>query len=68
MNRRPMTLSSVLLNAAAAIVWTINCVVLAVYTRHNQPPEIILALDILCAIIWWVSFATALIRYRKGRA
>ena len=64
MNQKTTTLLNVILNAAAAIVWTINCIILAGY---NGSPEIILVLDITCAIIWWVVFAVALIRYRKGK-
>ena len=67
MNQKTTTLLNVNLNAAAAIVWTINCIILAGYTRYNGPPEIILVLDIVCAIIWWVAFAVALVRYRKGK-
>lgn len=67
MNKKSATLLNVLLNAAAAIVWTIHCVILAGYTRHNKPPEIILVLDIICAIIWWTAFAVSLVRYRKGK-
>lgn len=70
MNKKPARLSSlwnVILNAAAAIVWTVHSVVLIVYTRDNEPPEIILFLDIICAMIWWIAFAAALIRYRGDR-
>lgn len=67
MNRKTTTLLNVLFNAAAAIVWTINCTILARYTRYNRPPEVIQVLDIVCAIIWWVAFAVALVRYRKGK-
>lgn len=67
MNKKPVGLLNVLLNAAAAIVWTINCVVLVLYTRGNEPPAITLVLDIICAIIWWVAFAVVLVRYYKGK-
>ena len=67
MNQKTTTLLNVILNAAAAIVWTINCIILAGYTRYNGPHEIILVLDIVCAIIWWVAFAVALVCYRKGQ-
>ena len=63
MNQKTTTLLNVILNAAAAIVWTINCIL----AGYNGSPEIILVLDITCAIIWWVVFAVALIRYRKGK-
>ena len=66
MNKKPVGLLNVLLNAAAVIVWTINCVVLVLYTRGNEPPEITLVLDIICAILWWVAFAVVLVRYCKG--
>lgn len=67
MNKKPVGLLNVLLYAAAAIVWTINCVVLVLYTRGNEPPEITLVLDIICAILWWVAFAVVLVRYCKGK-
>ena len=67
MNQKTTTLLNVILEAAVAIVWTINCMILTGYTRCNGSPEIILALDIVCAIIWWVGFAAALVRYRKGK-
>ena len=57
-------LLNVLLNALAALVWTANCAVLMVY---NTPAEFLLGLDILCAVIWWISFTVALIRWRRGR-
>ena len=62
--KKPASLLNVLLNAAAALVWTANCVVLMVY---NNPAEFLLGLDILSAVIWWAAFAAALIRWRRGR-
>ena len=62
--KKPVTLLNVLLNALAALVWTANCAVLMVY---NTPAEFLLGLDILCAVIWWISFTVALIRWRRGR-
>ena len=62
--KKPASLLNVLLNALAALVWTANCVVLVVY---NNPAEFLLGLDILCAVIWWISFTVALIRWRRGR-
>ena len=67
MNRKPATLFNVILNAAAAIIWTIYCFVLAVYSRQDESLRILLVLDIVCAVIWWVAFAVALVRCRKGR-
>ena len=67
MERKSSTMLNVLLNAAAAIVWTIHCMILVGYTRYDKPPEIILVLDIACAVIWWVAFAAALVRYRTGK-
>ena len=62
--KKSISLLNVLLNALAALVWTANCVVLVVY---NSPAELLLGLDILCAVIWWAAFAAALIRWRRGR-
>ena len=64
--KKSISLLNVLLNALAALVWTANCAVLAVYTRHD-PPSLLLGLDVLCAAIWWTAFAAALIRWRRGR-
>ena len=64
MKRSPIQWYNVVLNALAALVWTANCVVLMVY---NNPVEFLLGLDILCAVIWWISFTVALIRWRRGR-
>ena len=60
--KKSISLLNVLLNALAALVWTANCAVLAVYTRHDPP-----SMDVLCAAIWWTAFAAALIRWRRGR-
>lgn len=66
MKRKPATGYNVLLSAAMAIVWTINCIIFAGYTGQNQPPEIMVMLDIVGAVICWVNFAVVLIRYRKS--
>ena len=67
MKKKPITWLNVVLNAIAAIVWSANCLILIIYTRYNKPPEIILLLDLLCAMIWWVSFAVSLIRYLNSK-
>ena len=64
MQRKSIRWYNLVLNALAALVWTANCVVLMVY---NTPAEFLLGLDILCAVIWWISFTVALIRWRRGR-
>ena len=65
MQRKSIRWYNLVLNALAALVWTANCVVLMVY---NTPAEFLLGLDILCAVIWWISFTVALIRWRRGRS
>ena len=67
MKKKTITWLNVVLNAIAAIVWSANCLILIIYTRYNKPPEIILLLDLLCAMIWWVSFAVLLIRYLNSK-
>lgn len=52
---------------AAAIVWTVNCVVLAVYTRHNPPPEFLLPMNIICAVLFWIAFLVRLYGFVKSR-
>ena len=60
---------NVALDAAAALVWTANCAALIAYGQDNtEPLKVLLALDLLCALIWWISFAAALTRWRRARA
>ena len=45
-----------MLTGTAAVVWTVNCVILAVYTRHDPPPGFLLPVNILCAVLFWIAF------------
>lgn len=65
--REPVRLYSLILLAAAAAVWTANCIVLAVVQRQAAGLKVLLALDVICAVIWWVAFAVNLLRYRRAR-
>ena len=59
---------NVALDAAAALVWTANCAVLIAYGQDDtEPLRVLLALDLLCALIWWISLAAALTRRRRAR-
>ncbi len=62
MHRKPVTQVSVVLNAATAIVLTINCVFLAEYLS-----SFILVIEIICANLCWASFAVTLNRYCRGK-
>ena len=65
--RESVKLYSLILLAAAAAVWTANCIVLAVFQRQAAGLKVLLALDVICAVIWWIAFAVNLLRYRRGR-
>ena len=65
--REPVRLYSLILLAAAAAVWTANCIVLAVFQRQAAGLKVLLALDVICAVIWWVAFTVNLLRYRRAR-
>ena len=58
---------TLVVTGAAAIVWTVNCVVLAVYTRHNPPPEFLLPMNIICAVLFWIAFLIRLYVLVKNR-
>lgn len=65
--REPVRLYSLILLAAAAAVWTANCIVLAVVQRQAAGLKVLLALDVICAVIWWVAFTVNLLHYRRAR-
>ena len=67
MRKKLLRLLSLLVTGAAAIVWTVNCVILAVYTRHNPPPEFLLPLNILCAVLFWIAFLIRLYYFVKSK-
>lgn len=67
MRQKITKLLTLVVTGAAAVVWTINCVILAVYTRHNPPPEFVLPLNIICAAIWWIVFLVQIYRCFRGR-
>ena len=60
MRKKLLRLLSLVLTGTAAVVWTVNAVILAVYTRHDPPPEFLLPLNILCAVLFWAAFLTRL--------
>lgn len=61
-------LPGVILAGLAAVIWTVNCIVLAVYAGGAGLVRAVLVVDIVCAVIWWVVTAGAVYSYRKGRA
>ena len=70
MRKKLLRLLSLGVTGAAAVVWTVNCVVLAVYTRHDPPPEFLLPMNILCAALFWIAFLIRLwllVRHREEK-
>lgn len=67
MGKKLLRLLTLLLTGAAAIVWTVNCVILAVYTRHNPPPEFLLPMNIVCAVLFWIAFLVRLYGFVRRR-
>ena len=65
--KKPASLLNVLINALAALVWTANCVILALSEELSALPGLLLALDVVCAAAWWVAFAASLFRFRRQR-
>lgn len=71
MGKKLLRLLTLLVTGAAAIVWTINCVVLAVYTRQAPPPEFLLPMNIICAVLFWIAFLVrlyGLVRRRETKS
>ena len=71
MRKKLLRLLTLLVTGAAAIVWTVNCVVLAVYTKHASPPEFLLPMNILCAALFWIAFLIRLwllVRHREKKS
>ena len=66
-DKRPVKLVSVIIHALAAAVWTLNCVLLAMYRSNDRPSGILLALNVVCAVTWWSGFVRAAVRYCKNK-
>ncbi len=62
----PPLLAAVLCGLSA-VVWTANCVILALSEELSALPGLLLALDVVCAAAWWVAFAASLFRFRRQR-
>ena len=54
------------LTGLAALVWTANCVVLAVSFQRDGLPQPLFALDLVCAAIWWLAFGLNLLHWRRA--
>lgn len=67
MGKKLLRLLTLLVTGAAAIVWTVNCVILAVYTRHNPPPAFLLPMNVICAVLFWIAFLIRLYTLFKSR-
>ena len=67
MKRTLLPLLAAALCGLSAVVWTVNCVILALSEQLNALPGPLLALDVVCAAAWWVAFAAALLRFRRQR-
>ena len=67
MKRTLLPLLAAALCGLSAVVWTINCVILALSEQLNALPGLLLALDVVCAAAWWVAFVAAVFRLRRRR-
>ena len=67
MKRTLLPLLAAALCGLSAVVWTVNCVILALSEELSALPGPLLALDVVCAAAWWVAFAAALLRFRRQR-
>ena len=67
MKRTLLPLLAAALCGLSAVVWTVNCVILALSEQLNALPGPLLALDVVCAAAWWVAFVAAVFRLRRQR-
>lgn len=64
--KKKINFLTVVLCGIAALIWTIRAVVDVVY-HIPQTSTILFLLDILCAVIWIVTFFINLYKYRSNR-
>lgn len=60
------SLAAVILVGLAAVIWTIRVVLEIVLKTYNES-VFLFALNVLCSVVWIVSFIVNLKRYRSNR-
>ncbi len=61
---RKTTPLSVILCGAAAVIMTIYAVLHVIF---GESPLGLVALSVICALVWWVAFAVQAVRWRRGK-
>lgn len=65
--KKGVGLAGLILALLAAVIWTANCIVLLLYAGEAMPVRVILIVDVVCAVIWWIVFVVAVLLRRKNR-
>ena len=60
------SLAAVILGGLAAVIWTIRAVLEIVLKTYNES-VFLFVLNVLCSVVWIVSFIVNLKRYRSNR-
>lgn len=60
------SLAAVILVGLAAVIWTIRVVLEIVLKTYNESVSLFV-LNVLCSVVWIVSFIVNLKRYRSNR-
>ena len=60
------SLAAVILVGLAAVIWTIRAVLEIVLKTYNES-VFLFVLNVLCSVVWIVSFIVNLKRYRSNR-
>ena len=60
------SLAAVILVGLAAVIWTISVVLEIVLKTYNES-VFLFVLNVLCSVVWIVSFIVNLKRYRSNR-
>lgn len=60
------SLAAVILVGLAAVIWTIRVVLEIVLKNYNES-VFLFVLNVLCSVVWIVSFIVNLKRYRSNR-
>ena len=63
---KKISLAAVILVGLAAVIWTIRAVLEIVLKTYNES-VFLFVLNVLCSVVWIVSFIVNLKRYRSNR-
>lgn len=63
---KKISLAAVILVGLAAVIWTIRVVLEIVLKTYNES-VFLFVLNVLCSVVWIVSFIVNLKRYRSNR-